>query len=120
MDRRQPERLEAVETARVAYLDWSPKSRRDSLDLVLVAVCDVTRTDIIEVASDRRFAHLIPARFLWWACLREYFGMTYMEIGDFVNRDYSTVIRGSKLVPRHLLELMAPLMPMPFPPKVGD
>jgi chromosomal replication initiation ATPase DnaA len=100
---------DAIERAKKHHHDWTGTNTA-AVDDILFAVCDVTGADPAAVAGDRRFAHLMAARFLWWACLRDVMGWSYPVIGIYVDRDHSTVIHGIKQVPVELVHSMRPVI----------
>jgi chromosomal replication initiation ATPase DnaA len=100
-----------VAQARAAYDAWWPKARRNEIDSVAIAVSLVTGVDLIDVVGFVKLAPYVAARNLWWACLRHYCGMSYPEIGRFVDRHHSTVMFAVKRVPTDLVLSMSPLLP---------
>ena len=71
---------------------------------LLEIICFVTGCELHEVLGNSRERHLITARFLYYACLRDSLGWSWPAIGKFVGRNHTTVMSGAKSVPHNLVQ----------------
>jgi len=76
----------------------------------LSEICDLFGVTAEEVLGERRSAHLIKPRHLFWACLREHGKWSYPAIGDYVGRDHTTVMSAMSKVPANLVEAIGNLV----------
>ena len=73
-------------------------------------ICSLFGVNAEEVMGERRSAHLVKPRHLFWACLRVHGKWSYPVIGDYVGRDHTTVMSAMPKVPENLVEAIGNLV----------
>jgi chromosomal replication initiation ATPase DnaA len=99
----------SLQTARRLASEWKGIVSDYDPDELLSVICSIYQLSPDEVAGERKFARLLPARHLWYACLRHLCGWSFPMIGAFVGRDHTTVIRTIQPVPLGLVKAVADL-----------
>ena len=77
---------------------WKETFKAPPLAAIMAAVCLVTGQRRDEVKSPMREVHLVMARFLFYHLARELTKRSYPEIGQFCNRDHTSVMSGVRKV----------------------
>lgn len=86
-----------MKPAKIVY-DYALLSNYDPQP-ALQAIAEITGLNPDDIAGHRRHQRLIGARHVWWACIRTEGRWSYPEIGAYVERDHTTVMRAIKRVP---------------------
>jgi len=79
--------------------EWRNTASDFDPDAYLKVICELFDVTPEEVSGDRRFPSHIKARHLWWACIREYGKWSYPFIGDYVDREHTTIMEGVRRAP---------------------
>lgn len=73
------------------------------MDFITEIVCDITHLTRQELFSQARQRHLVDARRLAYALMRELFGLPYQVISKYFNKNHASIIHSIKLH-KNLLE----------------
>ncbi len=73
------------------------------MDFVIAMVCEITHLSRSELFSKNRDRHLVDARRLAYALIRELFGTPYLIMGKYFGKNHASVIHGLK-THKNLLE----------------
>ena len=73
-------------------------------------ICSLFHVTPEDVLGERRHSQLVKSRHLFWACLREHGKWSYPVIGDYVERDHTTVMVAIKKVPSDLVQAVGNLV----------
>ena len=78
-------------------LRLTPKTKSEVKDIIS-AVCEVTKVSWAEICSSSRVMEVKDARHLLAYFLREKTSLTWMKIGNIINKDHSSAMHGYKKV----------------------
>jgi chromosomal replication initiation ATPase DnaA len=89
--------------------EWANKSNDYKPDQILLLVAEVTGVSPEDINGGRRFASLMKARHLYWACLRQYCRLSYPAIGYLTSKHHTTIMTGIKKVPSEVINAVGDL-----------
>ena len=91
-------------TGKQLATEWLNIANDFDPDAYLKVISDLTGIAPQFIDGDRRFKNFIKPRHLWWACIRKYGNWSYPIIGDYVNKNHTTIMAGCENVPEGVVE----------------